>query len=604
MLYGMSQIFSLSSFWGAFNKRHSSIDLGPRWVVAELHPLAGLCNRFTHLLSCLAFARATNRSLLFDWNSHTSLPYAGGAENVSQSAFDDIFLEHPIDFSYSRALLIHGPRTDIIRIDTDNTQFLNDLRHSDVDKLYPQKVVSIARYDWWAPPLIINEMYSDVFDNKSPGLVFSSLFQYLFQPKSKEMVECDWMIQYRAVWDRKTAPFSDFVACAKLHGLANQRVYISSDSTGSIHPLISNSTVMPEGCRSSKLCDVDAVKTMYALSNCKKAVLTHTSTFGACIAGLGAMNEVYYVNSSGSCNKKETIDPVDAGVLEGQEKQVTNAIRFPKQSSNCAFVFLLLGNISSGTVKDMKHTLQALEIYFPRFYSVVIFVTCDPNNLNFFQTFTRSRVYTVKVSESDWAAPVGDYPATFRLGSNYESHTGFSVSYRQMSRWAAGFLYSHPFLRRFDYVIKMDHDTVPSSAWLKDPFEEMARSGKDFGYWIAYTDIDDVTENLWDAFTEFLQKEHLQLKIPSLLLDQDGRYRNTNFYGCFVGIRVSTFSSERYLKIFRFLDAKNGFLKYRWDEQKVLAFFAALYLSSEQIEFFDYIRITHQTFERSIEWKW
>ena len=95
----------------------------------------------------------------------------------------------------------------------------------------------------------------------------------------------------------------------------------------------------------------------------------------------------------------------------------------------------------------------------------------------------------------------------------------------------------------------------------------------------------------------------MQLKIPSLLLDQHGRYRNTNFYGCFIGIRVSTFSSERYREIFKYLDAKNGFMKYRWDEQKVLAFFVALYLSPEKIEFFDYVRVTHQVFKEAVQWK-
>jgi hypothetical protein len=591
----------MSSFLFFRDDMSHQLDYGPRWIVAELHPLAGLCNRFTHLISCLAFARATNRTLLFDWNSEILSASSSGAEYISQSAFEDVFLKPPIEFSYTRALQKYGARSDSIRIDTDNTRFLNDLRHTDIDKMYPQSVVYIARYDWWAPPLIMNKMYTDVFGNKSSHDIFSEFFQFLFQPKSSQRTTCDWLIQYRAVWERKTAPFSDFVACARLQGLQkNERVLISSDSVGSVHPVIANSTIMPEGCRNSTQCDVEAVKTIYALSNCKKAVITDTSTFGTCIAGLGKMKDVYYVNSTGSCVQKETVDPIDAGVLVGQEKQVTNAIRFPKQSITGAFVFMLLGNVSDQIIRDMKRTLRSLHTFFPRFYSVVIFATSSPSSLMFLQKFTQSRVYVVKVTESDWAAPEGNFPEIFRLGDTYPMHQGFSISYRQMSRWSAGFLYTHPFLKRFDYVIKMDHDTVPDGPWTKDPFEEMAKGGKDIGYWMAYSDIDDVTKNLWNTFAEFLQEKHLQLKIPSLLLDQQNRYQNTNFYGCFIGFRVSTFSSERYTEIFRFLDAKNGFMKYRWDEQKVLAFFVALYFSPEQIEFFDYVRVTHQVFNKAL----
>ena len=63
----------------------------PRWVVASLHPHAGACNRMMHIVSCLAFAMATGRTLLFDWDGTTPEKHANGIEDMGHTSFHDLF---------------------------------------------------------------------------------------------------------------------------------------------------------------------------------------------------------------------------------------------------------------------------------------------------------------------------------------------------------------------------------------------------------------------------------------------------------------------------------------------------------------------------------
>lgn len=76
------------------------------------------------------------------------------------------------------------------------------------------------------------------------------------------------------------------------------------------------------------------------------------------------------------------------------------------------------------------------------------------------------------------------------------------------------------------------------------------------------------------------------------------RYRNTNLYGCFIGARTAEFRTKEYADLFAYLDSANGFMLHRWDEQKVIAFYAALHLEPREMEFFDYVSVEHQGWAR------
>ena len=612
----------------------------PRWVIASVQTGAGMCNRIMNVLSTMAFALATGRVLLFDWEAKDPWLQHNQNEWMGHSQFEDIFLKPPFSYSFKQAKERFGNFFEVhhqgaLTIGHDNTQFLRDLRVSDLDTKYPQSIIVVDRFDWWAAPLITsNPFYAEsVFQKASSAEVFSELFRFVFRPRvevQQPQPKCDWLVQYRAVWDRNTAPLKAFVECGRQHGMQwmdhdhdhdekknnTQNDNNNNNNNNNNNVLITDradillategeaifgpSRFEGAGCRTGLKCDQAAVKTMYALSGCSHAVLTHTSTFGACIAGLWQMPDVYRVHADGSCTKAPYVDPIEAGVLDGQDGQIS-AVLSPMMipEPKFAFVYLMVGP-ADNRVASFQRSVLALHTHFnhAHHYPIVVFVD-DARQWLHMQFTTSARIHFVEVDPADWAVPQPHhkYPETFFLKSAPQ-HEGFPMEYRQMSRYAAGFLLGHPALARFDYVIKIDSDTFANGEWRADPFVRMHEAKARIGCWVSYSDVDDVTERLWETFATYLaakkEKEGIILKQPGLLLDAEGRYRNTNLYGCFVGGRTAEFRSEEYRDLFRLFESAEGFFKYRWDEQKLFAFYAALYLEPEEMEVFDYVAIDHQ----------
>ena len=578
----------------------------PRWVVAAVHPHAGMCNRITHIISSLAFAMATGRVLLFDWKEIPAQKHENGIENVGHSDYSDLFRTPRIHHSYQQALRLfewsdqqaHDGSITIIRTNTD---FLRALRFSDLDSKYPQSVIFVQRDDWWAAPLMHNLLYAEsVFNGDSAARVFSTLFRFLYSPKVPVAngASCNWLIQRRAVWERKTAPLQDFIACGTQHGMAgDNNVVLISDASDTANGLTKETT----GCRTGLECDLQAVRQMHAYSQCQHAVLTATSTFGTCIAGLGEIADSYTVKEDGSCHARSTIDPTEAGVLDHEDHQISNVINAqPTPDARFAIVMMMI-KPSDKAIRDFQVALQRLHEHFNHMhhYPLVLFVD-DPLKWQYLQFVVSIRVHVVQVNASDWAVPpgTGEYPELFMLKSS-PAHTGFSVQYRQMSRWSAGYLFSHPALERYEYVLKIDSDSFAYAPWTKDPLLEMHRKNAKMGYWISYQDTPDVTEGLWDAFVAYVRKRKLTLKQPGLIMDAEGRFKRTNLYGCLIGAKTEIFRSQEYKDLFQHFDNLNGFMLHRWDEQKLFAFYVALHAEQEEVVFFEGVYIDHQTWARN-----
>ena len=587
----------------------------PRWIVALFAPSAGMCSRMMQIISCLLFAMLTDRVLLFDWDQVE--PRKSNEERIEiigHSSFHDLFLSPPLAFSYAAALeVLDRKHADLLQrsptLGYGDMDVVNKMRTENLDRAFPQSVVFIERNDWWGSALFHNPHYVHVFGQlRSSALVFGSLFRYMFRPRQalSETEECNWLIQIRRHVESQTAaaPVDAFWRCAAEHGMkSGDDVLVTTDAPFTEQGSVAGSTkTSPRvGCRNGSLaCDQEALRTIYQSSKCKHAVLTHTSIFSGCAMGLGDVRDSYDVREDGSCAKRATSDPIDTGLLPGQfADNSTPSAASVRSVVRGAFVFLLY-KCSPSSIAQFRTTLAALYTHFNQnhHYPVVLFV--ESRDLwRHVQFETSVRIHFIEIDLADWAVPGGliegiDYPEVWKLRS-VPGHKGFNVLYRQMSRYAAGYLYGHPELaQRFDYILKLDADTVPYEAWKDDPFKRMAVSKKRFAFWIRYSDMDDVTDHLWDRFNQYVVQKQLKIKQPSLLLDFNGNYKNTNFYGCAIGASPSLFGTPQYRELFEWFDVTGGWFKYRWDEQKILAFYVALYLDPTEVEYLDYIFVTHQ----------
>jgi hypothetical protein len=289
----------------------SSSTVNKRWVVPVLPDRMGMCNRITHILSCLAFAMVTKRALLFDWDS------AGNRmewnENIGQSNFLSLFKHPSIAYSHREVEMTHAQTS--MHIDS-SMDFIDALSGGEsLNVKYPQEVLYIHRHDWWAVPLFENRRYQQVLRGMQSRQFFSEGFKFLFTPlQLPQDVECDWLIHIRRIWPRMTATDESFRQCAVQNGFqpSSQPSFLISDEAG--HHLPGFTTAV-SGCRTGLECQRASVASMWSMSNCKNAVLTHSSTFGQCIVGLGLIQNVHTVHADGTCRRQEYVDPIDAGAV-------------------------------------------------------------------------------------------------------------------------------------------------------------------------------------------------------------------------------------------------------------------------------------------------
>lgn len=427
----------------------------PRWIVVPIDPAAGMCNRIMNLLSALLVAIATRRTLLFDWD-HIP-PKQWHTEQIGHSGYTQTFGSSPLAFSYREALeylgLTHETvKQDSIDIDWGNQDFLVNSRTRDLDMVYPQSVLFIQRFDWWGPLLLANRHYANtVFKGVRSDEAFSALFRFLFPPSEPQPSKpCSFFVQVRRNWERQTASLEQFVNCAAEHSLhADASAFLLSDTnespkgTGLI-------PVDTSYCRNGEPdCDRRTVQTMYQLAECRHgAVLTATSSFGACIAGLGRIPRVLRVTDTGECHLLKQSDPaLDVGVLASQEPELARAMLVSDTLSiktmNAAFVYLMY-EVSLNAVNELRRSLVQLHQFFnsEHHYPIVVFVD-DASHWEWLQAEVSARVHLVEISAKD---------------GQYDIETT---------------LWNHPYLERFDLVLL---DAQISKAWSKDPFVEALRN--------------------------------------------------------------------------------------------------------------------------------
>ena len=166
-----------------------------------------------------------------------------------------------------------------------------------------------------------------------------------------------------------------------------------------------------------------------------------------------------------------------------------------------------------------------------------------------------------------------------------------------MSRYAAWALFQEPVFDQFDFIMKLDGDTVFTADFdgEQDPFHHIsAENFTHFAFWRQYKDPPFIAPGLATAIADFILEEGIVPLTPSIIFDKDGSYLNTNFYGCFWVARIALFRSPTYRRLFDHFDEYDGFHLHRWDEQKLFAVAAALYLTPQNILYMSYAHVFHQ----------
>lgn len=288
-----------------------------RWVIAVFDRHDGLCNRMMNAVSCLAFAMLTGRRFWIDWKS---LPVTkiNEQEDMGVEAYDDLFISELSGPEPSYSLqrnAVHISKFPFF----ERSGFLRPMMFAhDLNAVFPYQVISIRRYDFWGA-LLLADYGQAIF-----GVMFRALFTLKGDEPPKE--QCSWLLQRRTKWTRfAPPPVSQYVQCAQSHNSSDMdNIWLLTDAESDENIESGVKLVEPNILHvRGKGGDRISVESMYRMSECKNAVLTATSTFGACVAALAGTGSQYEIYEDGHCGALRFVDPVDRGTMPTETKEIT-----------------------------------------------------------------------------------------------------------------------------------------------------------------------------------------------------------------------------------------------------------------------------------------
>ncbi|KAM0688665.1 hypothetical protein COBT_000066 [Conglomerata obtusa] len=177
---------------------------------------------------------------------------------------------------------------------------------------------------------------------------------------------------------------------------------------------------------------------------------------------------------------------------------------------------------------------------------------------------------------------------------------GGSLSYRNMCRFFSGFFYKHDLVKEYEYFWRIEPDVNFYCTMNYDPFEYMKKNKKLYGFTITIREFMETIPTLWQTTLEFLEMNRNILnnnEILNFISNEDKSYNGCHFWSNFEIASFEFFRSEIYEKYFAFLDKAGGFYYERWGDAPIHSIAASLFLSRDQIHFFDDIGYRHNIYQ-------
>lgn len=178
--------------------------------------------------------------------------------------------------------------------------------------------------------------------------------------------------------------------------------------------------------------------------------------------------------------------------------------------------------------------------------------------------------------------------------------------------------YDHELLQRYKWYWRIEPDVRFTCAITYDPFVEMAKHGKTYGYVQALWELGDTVPTLFRKFSEYKKMNQIKttalwtamidfspLPWPFRLLLRSFRHRDTDgnlwnlchFFNNFEIADMDFYRSKAYRNLFEFLDNDGGFYYERWGDAPVHSLATALLLNPTQIHHFSDFGYQHAPFQ-------
>ncbi|KAI5172791.1 alpha 1,2-mannosyltransferase [Nematocida sp. LUAm3] len=285
--------------------------------------------------------------------------------------------------------------------------------------------------------------------------------------------------------------------------------------------------------------------------------------------------------------------------------------------ATCRESACLLVLCRNSDASEIKKTLEAFEARFNREYAYpYVFL----NNEEFSEEFkgiirsvTTAPLEFGVVPKAHWGYPpwVDQQKAKESMRKMEKEGViyGGVESYRHMCRFFSGFFYQHQLMEKYQYYWRIEPGTTLHCNIKYDPFTYMKDNKKKYGFVITLYEFPATIPSLWKGVTNFISEyntKYTEGKFWKLISDKNllrfvtdealTKYNLCHFWSNFEIADFSFFRNQKYQLFFDYLDRTGGFFYERWGDAPVHSIAASLFLSPNEIHYFEDIGYTHPPF--------
>jgi hypothetical protein len=182
--------------------------------------------------------------------------------------------------------------------------------------------------------------------------------------------------------------------------------------------------------------------------------------------------------------------------------------------ANAAFVVLARNKELEGVIQSIK----SMERHFNRWFNYPYVFLNDGEFEQGFKdavtNYTSSTVEFGKIDPSMWGYPDWVDHEVAREGIRKQGDAaimyGGMESYHHMCRFYSGFFYKHELLDKYEWYWRLEPEIKYFCDITYDPFIEMARANKTYGFTIAVKELKETVPNIFRYASAYKRKNNLQ----------------------------------------------------------------------------------------------
>lgn len=273
-------------------------------------------------------------------------------------------------------------------------------------------------------------------------------------------------------------------------------------------------------------------------------------------------------------------------------------------------------------VEKALRTVISIETHFNRwFHYPIVFLNDEDWDPEFVSTMNETVSGGAKfevIPKEEWGFPANINQDRAREAINRQGQQGVLYggleSYHHMCRFYSGKFYTLKALREYKWYWRIEPDVEFYCALTYDPFVEMAKHEKVYGFTVALPKEPATCPGLFRAVADWKEEQDYRTtelwkamvspswlpwpirKMMSGLGHRDGRGDGWNlchYWSNFEIASLDFFRSNAYQDLFERLDERGGFYEERWGDAPVHSLALAMLLDSHKVHHFEDIGYRH-----------